>query len=98
MFCVCEGRGVKVFIGCLLAAHECNTHAKHTSDVTQHTHCRFPKHIVPILTSAVIECQRAGLKDAAFEFAAALMRPEHRWVLRSAGAAAAGPCCYLVLC
>ncbi|GBF91989.1 hypothetical protein Rsub_04713 [Raphidocelis subcapitata] len=28
---------------------------------------RFPRHAVPILTSAVIECSRAGLKGAAFE-------------------------------
>lgn len=40
---------------------------------------RFPKHVVPILTSTVIECQRAGLKKTAFEYAATLMRPEYRW-------------------
>lgn len=34
--------------------------------------------IVPILTSTVIECQRAGFKYAAFNFAAMLMRPEYR--------------------
>lgn len=34
--------------------------------------------VVPILTSAVIECQRAGLKKSAFGFAAMLMRPEYR--------------------
>ncbi|XP_024939624.1 WD repeat-containing protein 19 isoform X2 [Cephus cinctus] len=39
---------------------------------------KFPSHIVPILTSTVIECHRAGLKNAAFNFAAMLMRPEHR--------------------
>ncbi|XP_043289722.1 WD repeat-containing protein 19 isoform X2 [Venturia canescens] len=39
---------------------------------------KFPSHIVPILTSTVIECQRAGLKHAAFNFAAMLMRPEYR--------------------
>ena len=33
---------------------------------------------MPILTSTVIECQRAGLKQSAFEFASMLMRPEHR--------------------
>ncbi len=27
----------------------------------------FPSHVVPILTSTVIECQRAGLKKSAFE-------------------------------
>ncbi|CAK9825837.1 WD repeat-containing protein 19 [Anthophora retusa] len=39
---------------------------------------KFPSHIVPILTSTVIECQRSGLKYAAFNFAAMLMRPEYR--------------------
>ncbi|XP_029905954.1 WD repeat-containing protein 19 [Myripristis murdjan] len=39
---------------------------------------KFPAHIVPILTSAVIECNRAGLKNSAFSFAAMLMRPEYR--------------------
>ena len=37
-----------------------------------------PPDIVPILTSAVIECHRAGLKNSAFSFAAMLMRPEYR--------------------
>uniref|UniRef100_A0A8D0A5G9 WD repeat-containing protein 19 n=1 Tax=Sander lucioperca TaxID=283035 RepID=A0A8D0A5G9_SANLU len=39
---------------------------------------KFPAHVVPILTSAVIECHRAGLKNSAFSFAAMLMRPEYR--------------------
>ncbi|XP_034967788.2 WD repeat-containing protein 19 isoform X1 [Zootoca vivipara] len=39
---------------------------------------KFPSHIVPILTSTVIECHRAGLKKSAFGFAAMLMRPEYR--------------------
>ncbi|CAK6433228.1 unnamed protein product [Pipistrellus nathusii] len=39
---------------------------------------KFPSHVVPILTSTVIECHRAGLKNSAFRFAAVLMRPEHR--------------------
>uniref|UniRef100_A0A8D0VZC8 WD repeat-containing protein 19 n=1 Tax=Sus scrofa TaxID=9823 RepID=A0A8D0VZC8_PIG len=39
---------------------------------------KFPSHIVPILTSTVIECHRAGLKNSAFSFAATLMRPEYR--------------------
>lgn len=34
--------------------------------------------VVPILTSTVIECHRAGLKNSAFSFAAMLMRPEYR--------------------
>jgi len=39
---------------------------------------RFPKHVVPILTSTVIECQKVGLKASAFEYACALVQPEHR--------------------
>jgi WD repeat-containing protein 19 len=39
---------------------------------------RFPAHVVPILTSTVIECQRAGLKRSALEFATQLMQPERR--------------------
>ncbi len=33
---------------------------------------------VQILTSAVIECTKVGLKNSAFEFAATLMRQEYR--------------------
>eukprot|EP01135_Chromosphaera_perkinsii_P002400 Nk52_evm6s223 gene=Nk52_evmTU6s223 len=39
---------------------------------------KFPAHVVPILTSTVIECQRSGLKNSAFNYAAMLMRPEYR--------------------
>jgi WD repeat-containing protein 19 len=39
---------------------------------------KFPSHVVPILTSTVIECSRAGLKASAFSYAAMLMRPEYR--------------------
>jgi len=39
---------------------------------------KFPLHIVPILTSTVIECQRAGMKRSAYEYSAMLMRPEYR--------------------
>lgn len=39
---------------------------------------RFPSHVVPILTSTVIECQRAGMKRVSFEHASALMRPDNR--------------------
>ena len=39
---------------------------------------KFPSHVVPILTSTVIECQRAGLKRSAFEYASMLMRNEYR--------------------
>lgn len=34
--------------------------------------------VVPILTSAVIECHRAGLGSTAFNLASILMRPLHR--------------------
>lgn len=39
---------------------------------------KFPKHIVPILTSTVIECHRAGMKKTSLEYASMLMRPEYR--------------------
>ncbi|XP_022086384.1 WD repeat-containing protein 19-like [Acanthaster planci] len=39
---------------------------------------KFPAHIVPILTSTVIECHRSGLKNSSFSYAAMLMRPEYR--------------------
>lgn len=38
----------------------------------------FPCHVVPILTTAVVECSRAGLTASAYDCAAMLMRPEHR--------------------
>ncbi|XRB18839.1 WD repeat-containing protein 19 [Pseudoscourfieldia marina] len=45
---------------------------------------KFPQHIVPILTSTVIECQRAELKRSAQDYAAVLMRPEHRDLIADA--------------
>ena len=39
---------------------------------------KFPLHTVPILTSAVIECQRSGMKAKAFEYASLLMGSENR--------------------
>ena len=40
---------------------------------------RFPSHIVRILTSTVIECQRAGLKSSAYDYATMLiMNAEYR--------------------
>jgi len=39
---------------------------------------QFPEHIVPILTSVVIECQRAKMANEAYQYACQLMRPEHR--------------------
>ncbi|KAB7504545.1 WD repeat-containing protein 19, partial [Armadillidium nasatum] len=39
---------------------------------------KFSAHTVPILTSTVIECQRSGLKNSAFNFASLLMRPDTR--------------------
>ncbi|MCP9258311.1 hypothetical protein DINM_002811 [Dirofilaria immitis] len=34
----------------------------------------FPAHIVPILTTSVIECSKAGLKQSAFKFAVELLK------------------------
>ncbi|VDO38961.1 unnamed protein product [Haemonchus placei] len=39
---------------------------------------RFPVHVVPILTSAVVVCSKAGLKSAAHRAAVQLMQPEFR--------------------
>ena len=39
---------------------------------------RFPAHVVPILTSTVIELQRGGLNRSALEFATQLMQRERR--------------------
>uniref|UniRef100_A0A1A9VGQ4 Uncharacterized protein n=1 Tax=Glossina austeni TaxID=7395 RepID=A0A1A9VGQ4_GLOAU len=39
---------------------------------------QFPEHVIPILTSTVIECHRSGLKKSAFMYASTLMRPEYR--------------------
>ncbi|XP_046394611.1 WD repeat-containing protein 19 [Ischnura elegans] len=39
---------------------------------------KFPAHVVPILTSTVIECHRAGLRSSAFKYAAVLVKPEYR--------------------
>lgn len=38
----------------------------------------FPQHTVMILTTAVIECYRSGMKKKAFEYASTLMRAEYR--------------------
>jgi len=38
----------------------------------------FPVHAVQILTSAVIECGRVGLKASAYKFACELMKPQYR--------------------
>jgi len=42
---------------------------------------QFPAHTVQILTSTVIECIRAGLKEAAYNWACVLVRPEYRPLL-----------------
>ncbi|KAJ3337755.1 WD repeat-containing protein 19 [Gonapodya sp. JEL0774] len=39
---------------------------------------KFPAHVVPILTSTVVECYRSGLKRSALQFASMVMRPEYR--------------------
>ncbi len=38
----------------------------------------FPKHAVAILTSAVLECARSGLKAAAYQWSLVLVKPENR--------------------
>ena len=38
----------------------------------------FPRHTVMILTTAVIECYRSGMRKKAFEYASTLMRSEYR--------------------
>jgi len=38
----------------------------------------FPKHAVAILTSAVLECAKSGLKNAAYNWSLVLMKPENR--------------------
>lgn len=39
---------------------------------------KFPTHVSNILISAVIECQRAGLRAYSYDYATTLMRPEYR--------------------
>jgi WD repeat-containing protein 19 len=39
---------------------------------------KFPAHIVPILTSTVIECQRAGLKKDSLEYSKKILQPEYK--------------------
>ena len=39
---------------------------------------KFPAHAVPILTSVVVACTKAGLKQSAHEYALQLMKPEYR--------------------
>ncbi|GAB6019440.1 WD repeat-containing protein 19 [Chamberlinius hualienensis] len=39
---------------------------------------KFPAHVVPIITSTIIECHRSGLKNSAFNYATMLMRPDYR--------------------
>lgn len=38
----------------------------------------FPSHAANILTSTVIECERANLKASAYQFACELMKPQYR--------------------
>ncbi|CAF0892517.1 unnamed protein product [Rotaria sordida] len=43
-----------------------------------HNVSKFPAHIVQILTTTVIECQKAGMNNSTFNFSLILMRPEYR--------------------
>ena len=38
---------------------------------------KFPAHVVPILTSVVVACTKAGLRASAHEYATQLMQPEY---------------------
>jgi hypothetical protein len=46
---------------------------------------RFERHAARIMTSAVMECMRAGLPESAFEIAGALLQPGHRKALVEMG-------------
>lgn len=48
---------------------------------------RFEAHAARIMTSAVLECLRAGLPQSAHEIALALMQPEHAQALTDMGSA-----------
>uniref|UniRef100_A0A0L8I442 Anaphase-promoting complex subunit 4 WD40 domain-containing protein n=2 Tax=Octopus bimaculoides TaxID=37653 RepID=A0A0L8I442_OCTBM len=39
---------------------------------------KFPSHIIPILTTTVIQCHRAGLRNSSFSYAAMLLRDEYQ--------------------
>jgi WD repeat-containing protein 19 len=39
---------------------------------------QFPAHLVPLLTSCVIECQRAKMSTEAYQYACTLMQPQNR--------------------
>jgi WD repeat-containing protein 19 len=66
-----------VLVKYLLPMGDHKTAARMLLRVSKHI-TRFPSHTVPILTSTVVECMKAGLKKSALEYAAMLMRPEHR--------------------
>jgi len=39
---------------------------------------KFPKHVVPILTSTVVECLKVDFKASAYEYASVLVQPQYR--------------------
>ncbi|CAF3582253.1 unnamed protein product [Adineta steineri] len=43
-----------------------------------HNVSKFPAHVVQILTTTVVECQKAGMNNSAFNFSLILMKPEYR--------------------
>ncbi|KAJ1508939.1 WD repeat-containing protein 19 [Coelomomyces lativittatus] len=61
----------------LIKLEEHNNCARMLSRVSKSI-SRFQTHVIPILTSTVIECSKAGLLHIAYEFSVQLMRPEYR--------------------
>ncbi|CAF0866425.1 unnamed protein product [Rotaria sordida] len=55
-----------------------HNHAARLLNRVSHNVSKFPAHIVQILTTTVIECQKAGMNNSAFNFSLILMKPEYR--------------------
>lgn len=66
-----------VIVKRLVKAGDHATAAQMLLRVAKNIH-QFPVHIVPILTSVVIECQRAKMTTEAYQYSCMLMRPEYR--------------------
>lgn len=63
----------------LLATFQCFLHVRNRKIWGRNPHLNIPlADIVPILTSTVVECHRAGLEKSAYQYATMLMRPEYR--------------------
>ncbi|CAF1061503.1 unnamed protein product [Adineta ricciae] len=55
-----------------------HTRAARLLNRVAHNVSKFPAHIVQILTTTVVECQKAGMNNTAFNFSLILMKPEYR--------------------